>query len=139
MITFAQLFDESGGRLDNGAYVWSKASEIVRGTTLVLSEGPPTAPKRDGVLLGLAFYSLPDLQFLDDIVIRSRNTSDSHEMRIDVFDVLSCKSMQDFESLFPGLEPVTVTPVIGIWRNGKLMEKGFGFRETRRISQILFT
>jgi hypothetical protein len=139
MITFAQLFEESRGRLDNGAYVWSKAPEIVRGTTLMLSEGLPTAPQRDGALLGIAFYSLPDLQFLDDIVIRSRNTSDPRDMRIDVFDALSCKSMQDFESLFPGIAPVTFTPVIGIWRNGKLIEKGFGFRETRRISQILFT
>lgn len=95
MTTFEQLFEESRGSLNNNAYLCSKASEILRGTTLVLTEGLPTAPRRDGVLLGVAFYSLPDLQFLDDIVIRSRETS--REMRIDVFDILSFKSMADLE------------------------------------------
>ncbi len=130
--TFEQLFEESRVRLDNSTYIWSKASEILRGTTLVSVEGLPAAPQRDGVLLGVAFYSLPDLQFLDDVVIRSR------DMRIDVFDVLSFKSMSDFEGIFSGLRPV-MTPVIGIWKNGNLIEKGCGIRETRRILQNLFT
>lgn len=135
MKTFEQLFEESRGRLDNSAYIWSKASEILGGTTLARTQGFPTAPKRDGVLLGVAFYSLPDLQFLDDIVIRSRGTP--REMRIDVFDVLSFKSTSDFEGIFSGLRPV-MTPVIGIWKNGNLIEKGCGIQETRRILQNLF-
>jgi hypothetical protein len=138
MMTFAQLFEESRGMLDNGAFVRSKASEIFSGPPFALSEGLPIVPQRDGVLVGIAFYSLPDLRFLDDIVLRSRNTSHSRDLRIDVFDVLSCKSIQDFDSLFPGITPVTVTPVIGVWRNGTLIDKGAGFRESRRIAAILF-
>jgi len=132
--TFEQLFEESRGRLDNGAYIWSKASEILSGTTLVSIEGLPVAPQRDGVLLGVAFYSLPDLQFLDSVVIRSRDTFP--DMRIDVFDVISFKSMGDFEGIFSGLRP-SMTPVIGIWKGGNLIEKGCGIRETRRILQTL--
>ena len=135
MTTFEQLFEESRARLDNGAYIWSKASAILSGTTLALTQGLPTAPQRDGVLLGVAFYSLPDLQVLDDIVIRSGDTS--CEIRIDIFDVLSFKSMCDFEGIFSGLRPV-VTPVIGVWKNGHLTEKGCGIQETRRLLQNLF-
>ena len=86
------------------------------------------------MLLGVAFYSLTDLQLLDDIVIRSRDTFP--EMRIDVFDVLSFKSMGDFENIFSGLRPA-MTPVIGIWKNGNLIEKNCGIRETRRLLQNL--
>ena len=134
-MTFEKLFEESRGRLDNSAYIWSKAPEILRETTLIPIEGLPAAPQRDGVLLGVAFYSLPDLQFLDSIVIRSRDTV--RDLRIDVFDVLSFKAMADFEGIFPGLRP-SMTPVIGIWKNGNLIEKDCGIRETRRILQNLF-
>lgn len=88
------------------------------------------------MLLGVAFYSLSDLQFLDSIVIRSRDTS--RHSRIEVFDMLSFKSMADFEGIFSGLR-TAMPPVIGIWKNGNLIEKGFGIRDTQRIVQTLFT
>ena len=137
MTTFQQLFEESRGRLDNYRYIRSKAHEVLSGTTLVLSEGLPTAPLSNGALLGIAFYSLPNLKILDDIVARSRNSPQFPNVGLGLFDVLSCKSMRDFESIFSGLRPM-VTPVIGIWKNDNLIEKGCGIRETRRILQNLF-
>jgi hypothetical protein len=137
MMTFAQIFEQRRGTLDNGAYLRSKAPEVFSGTSLVLSEGLPTVPLSHGALLGIAFYSLSDLQLLDDVVLRSRNSSHSC-IRVDVFDVLTCKSMQDFENIFPGLAPAYQTPLIGLWEGGRLVEKGWGLRETRRIVQSLF-
>jgi hypothetical protein len=133
--TFAQLFEERRGSLDNGAYVRSKASEVFSGTELRLRDGIPPAPT-DGAVLGVAFYSLPDLVVLDEVVERCRNSLQSH-LRIEIFDVLNLKSMQDVETLFH--TPVFSTPMIGIWVKGELIQKGWGVREAERILRTLFT
>jgi hypothetical protein len=136
MKTFAQLFEERRGILDNGAYVRSKAAEVFNGTKLLLREGLPSAPN-DGALLGIAFYSLPDLAVLDEVVERSRNSSHARNMQVEIFDVLVFKSMQDAEALFH--TPVYGTPMIGIWAKGELIQKGWGVRDAQRISRALFT
>lgn len=138
MKAFAQLFEERRGVVDNGAYVRIKAPEVLGGTNLVLREGMPSAPPSDGALLGIAFYSLPDLIVLDDIVERSRHLSNARNTRVEIFDILTCKSMQDVEALFSGLTPYG-TPIIGVWAKGELIQKGCGVREAQRIAQTLFT
>ena len=137
MKTFAQLFEEKRGIIDNGNYVRSKAHEVFSGTTLGLSEALPSAPS-DGALLGIAFYSLSDLVVLDEVVERSRNSSPAHNMRVEVFDILAFKSMQEVEALFPGLTPAYGTPMIGVWAEGELIQKGWGVRDAQRISRTLF-
>jgi hypothetical protein len=82
MKTFAQLFEERRGVLDNGAYARSMASGVFRGTDMLLNEGVPLAPT-DGAVLGVAFYSLPDLVVLDKVVDRCRKSHKPH-MRIEV-------------------------------------------------------
>lgn len=135
MKTFAQLFEERRGLIDNGAYVRSKASEVFRGTKLLLKDGLPSVPT-DGALLGIAFYSLPDLVLLDEVVERSRDSSNARHVHIEIFDVLALKSMQDVEVLFHA--PVYVTPMVGIWVTGELARKGWGVRDAERISRSLF-
>lgn len=136
MTTFAQLFEERRGALDNGAYARSKAPEVFRGTNLVLSEGMPAAPS-DGALLGIAFYSLSDLVILDDLVERSRQSSHSN-LQVRVFDILVFHSMQDVETVFPGLAPAYCTPMMGVWATGQMVQKGSGIREAQRIARTLF-
>lgn len=137
MKTFAQLFEERRGILDNGAYVRSRAPELLNATRLVFAEGMPSRLPNDGALLAIAFYSLPDLQFLDDIVERSRNVSRGRHVQMQVLDILICKSMEDIESLFPGLTPVYGTPIVGVWAKGELIDKGWGLRESTRIIKTL--
>ncbi len=138
MKAFAELFEERRGVVDNGAYLRTKAPEVLGRTNLVLREGMPSAPPSDGALLGIAFYSLPDLIVLDDIAERSRRLSNSRNTRVEIFDILTCKSMQDVEALFSGLTPYG-TPIIGVWDKGELIQKGCGVREAQRIAQTLFT
>jgi hypothetical protein len=111
------------------------AAEVFRGTEMLLKEGVPPAPT-DGAVVGIAFYSLPDLMVLDEVVDRCRNSQRSH-MRIEIFDVLNLKSMQDVEALFHA--PVYSTPMIGIWAKGELIQKGWGVRDAQRISRVLST
>jgi len=54
-------------------------------------------------------------------------------MRIEIFDVLNLKSMQDVEALFHA--PVYSTPMIGVWAKGELIQKGWGVRDAQRISR----
>jgi hypothetical protein len=138
MKTFAKLFEERRGAVDNGAYVRSKAAEVFSGTSLVLREGMPSAPPNDGARLGIAFYSLPDLLILDDVVERSRKSSHARNVQVEIIDILTFKSMQDVETLFPGLTPACGTPMIGVWEHGELIQKGWGVREAQRISRTLF-
>jgi hypothetical protein len=92
----------------------------------------------DGALIGIAFYSLPDLLILDDIVERCRESSHARNMQVEIFDILTFKSVQDVEALFPGLTPYG-TPMISVWAQGELIQKGWGVREAQRISRALFT
>ena len=139
MKTFAQLFEERRGAVDKGAYVRSNAPEVFRGTSLVLREGMPYAPPIEGARFGIAFYSLPDLLILDDVVERSRKSSHARNGQVEVIDILNFKSMQDVEALFPGLTPAYGTPMIGVWAHGELIQKGWGVRDAQRISRTLFT
>lgn len=138
MPTFAQLFEERRGVVDNGSYVRSKAHEVFSGTSLLFSEAVPSAPT-DGALLGVAFYSLPDLAILDELVERSRDTPHSRPVQVQVFDILIFKSMQEVEAVFPGLTPAYGTPMIGVWVKGQLVQKGWGLREAQRIARALFS
>jgi hypothetical protein len=138
MKSFAQLFEERRGVVDNGAYVRTQVPELLEGTNLALREGMPSAPPSDGALIGIAFYSLPDLIVLDGIAERSRHLSNSRNTRIEIFDILTCKSMQDVEALFSGLTPIR-HPIIGVWAKGELIQKGSGVQEAQRIAQTLFT
>jgi hypothetical protein len=136
MNTFAQLFGERRGIIDNGAYMRSKAAEVFNGANLLLREGLPSAPS-GRALLGIAFYSLPDLVVLDEVVERSRNSSHARNMQVEIFDVLAFKCMQDAETLFH--TPMYGTPMIGIWSKRELIQKGWGVRDAQRISRALFT
>lgn len=83
--------------------------------------GSPFKPHDQNVLIGVAIYSLEDLQLLDEIEQRLRFHS-VHE-KISVFDVSAFSEMADFERYLPGIGKVFQTPVLGFWRNGQLTER----------------
>jgi hypothetical protein len=88
----------------------------------------------NGVIIGVAFYSVYDLEFLDRVVAcRQGGRLEQNESAILVFDVLACKAMADFEEIVPSIGPVYQTPVIGVWKHGSLMAKGTGLRAVRSL------
>jgi len=125
MTTLTELFQQSKavGPVNNGAYVRSRAAQVIRDAGFRLKKFVSITRPNDGVVMGIAFYSLPDLQLLDELVQASKS---GHSYSIDIFDVLDCKSMADFDQLIPGVTPVYQTPVVGIWESGKLIEKAWG-------------
>ena len=114
--------------MDNGSYVRARLSQVLSGSAVRItdSEQVITLPaKGQRILIGVAFYSLSDLKLLDALIkklAKHENPAD----QIEIFDVLSCKTMMDFERYIPGIGPVYQTPVVGIWDSGKLVLKASG-------------
>lgn len=74
--------------------------------------------------MGVAVYSLPELEMLDAIS-EMRYRREHHEEQLQVLDILTCQR-SDFEERIPGIGKVVVTPVGGIWSNGALIERASG-------------
>ena len=78
------------------------------------------------IVIGLAAsYSIPDLELLD-VVDDAIQAGGPSLATVEVFDVLDCREMSDFEKYIPGVTPVYQTPVVGIWEQGVLRAVGSG-------------
>jgi hypothetical protein len=105
---------------------------LVGGSVSIWRPGRSTPPGVRRTLLGVAPYSLPDLQLVDQIREAVQQGACSGE-QVQVFDVLTCATMEDFDERIPGIGPVYQTPVVGIWSNGILVEKASGARARQLI------
>jgi hypothetical protein len=95
---------------------------------------PVSARVANGAIIGVAFYSLHDLEFLDQVVAYEQDgRAEQGAKVILVFDVLACKAMADFEEIIPGIGPVYQTPVIGVWKDGSLIAKETGLQARRLV------
>ena len=85
------------------------------------SPGEAFAMNGARVLIGVAVYSLYDLDLLD--VLESNSLG--HDS-VQVFNVNSCATMSDFEQYVPGIGNVFQTPVVGFWQDGQLTHRDTG-------------
>ena len=124
-----QLFEEAR-RLppgDQPGYVSTRLPEaLVDSPISVWQRGQSISSMGRRTLLGIAPYSLPDLELLDAVTEALKQRGPDREDLVQVFDVLTCKSMKDFDDCIPGIGQVYQTPVVGIWEDGVLIEKGSG-------------
>lgn len=77
-------------------------------------ESFPTNGNR--ILIGVATYSLYDLDLLDALDSQLLGND-----AVQLFEVSSCSTMDDFEKFIPGIGKVFQTPVIGFWKDGELI------------------
>jgi hypothetical protein len=92
----------------------------------------PLPPTGTHVILGVATYSQQELNLLDD-VNASLSSGNGQTLQVDVFDVLECEQMSDFEKFIPGLGPVYQTPVLGVVADGSLVQSAVGLREVEEV------
>ena len=86
------------------------------------------------VVIGIATYSPLELALLDEINSQSRLWSD--RWRIDVFSILGCKSLDDFQKYMPGVkQEIHQTPVVAVWDQGKLVTCTTGLKASRDLLQ----
>jgi len=85
------------------------------------------------ILIGVAMYSEPDLRMLD----RLADDCISCRAHVDVFDVSEVTTMEDLECYVPGIGLVCQTPLVGIWHDGKLIERMQGLFAWRRLRELV--
>ena len=88
-------------------------------------------------LLGVAAsYSVPELELLDRVAVGvSKGTLKS--AAIDIFDMSTITDVQDFDLYIPDIGRVTRSPLLGIWIEGRLIERAEGFAATQRVLRAL--
>ena len=81
-------------------------------------------------IIGVAIYAADELRLLDELE-SSLPANGRGSPTIEVFDVLQCQQMQDFEEFVPGIGNVSRTPVIGVLIDGTLVDKATGLSDVR--------
>lgn len=111
---------------DQARYITSRLAETLEGSPVSLWRvGDPIPSAGQRTLLGIAPYSLPDLQLLDALRETLERKPD-RQGTVQIFDVLNCATMGDLDAYIPGIGRVYQTPVVGIWEKGVVVQKGCG-------------
>jgi hypothetical protein len=86
--------------------------------------GEPVPQVGQWLLIGAATWSLYDLQLLDKIndILKAKASLP----KVAVFNIDDIQSNEDFGLYFPGIGRVYQTPVVGLWQEGVLVDKGTG-------------
>jgi hypothetical protein len=97
----------------------------VAGSPLRLwSPGDPIPRQGQWLLVGVATWSAHDMQLLD--AVSQALEGGPTGLAVSVFNVANCQSADAFEVYVPGVGSVFHTPVVGLWSEGKLVEKASG-------------
>jgi hypothetical protein len=129
-ISFSALFSEAQKRPPGpnqyGELIEQSFLAFPDGSGRIRRIGELTRPPKIGrlVLVGVAVYSLPDLELLDTI-LEHRGRRKHHQEELQVLDILTCQP-SDFEKWIPGIGKVLATPIVGIWNHGILIERASG-------------
>lgn len=91
-------------------------------------------PPTHRIVVGLAPYARPELAWADSL---SNIAASVPDLRIEVFNVLECTEMSDFDRYIPSIGRVLQTPVIGIWSDGVLKESGTGYSGRVAVNSFL--
>lgn len=79
-------------------------------------------------LIGVATWSAEDLQLLDELD-EALDQVAGKRPDVQVFDVVDCERMSDFVEFIPGIGEVYGTPVVGVFRDGELIDRATGLDE----------
>ena len=105
----------------------SRLAQMISGSAMQWwSWGDSIPDTENQILIGVATWSVYDLRLLDALDEMSANSKD----RIRILDMEKVPdfvwSLDLFNQVIPGIGKIYQTPVIGIWEEGALVEKGSG-------------
>lgn len=131
MSTFASLLRHRKGQ--NPAEAQQEARRLfparVESSRVTLRKAGQRGRAGKQIVLGLATYSADDLALLDELDARLEENPELGDVQ--VFDVLSCRTSEDFGKFISGIGDVRRTPVVGVVTNGKLVAKASGLTDVR--------
>src|SRR5438105_3386477 len=93
--------------------------------------GEPIPSSGRRFILGIATYSADELGLLDELEETLEN-GDAERADVEVFDVLGCEQMADFEKFIPGIGGVSCTPIVGVISSGKLIDQATGLPDVQK-------
>lgn len=88
------------------------------------SPGDPIPAGGKRLLIGVATWSAYDMKLLDAVSQALPRLPAG--LTVEVFNVADCSSPEAFDQYVPGIGSVFHTPVVGLWCDGKLVDKATG-------------
>ena len=95
--------------------------------------GDPITGQGTRVLIGVATWSGYDMRLLDVI---DEGMARGPAPVVEVFNTSDCHTHDDFKKYVPGMGAVCQTPVVGIWRDGRLEWSGQGAEARERVARM---
>ncbi len=136
MNTFSSILKYSEGKPPGQAQKRARSDfpkQVIRSRLKLRDPAKPIPDAGKRFVLGVASYSADELSMLDQL---DRVLQDRTDEVIEVFDVLNCEQMSDFEKFIPGIESVYRTPVLGVIVNGKLIARATGLQDVLGTLQL---
>jgi hypothetical protein len=131
--TFSSLLKYGKGTAPSGAQKKARADfpeRVSQGKLTLRNPSEPIPRSGKHFIIGIATYSPDELHLLDQVENSLENVRNRIAgAEVEVFDVLDCLTMSDFERYIPGIDNVHRTPVIGVIVDGKLIDRATGLAE----------
>jgi hypothetical protein len=137
---FSQALTRSGRPDGSLAYAQKDLDEgfsavVTKSPLRLWSPGDPvTGNGGKRLLIGVATWSGHDMMLLD--AVSQALQESSGDLTVDVFNVDCCLSQEAFERYVPGIGDVLQTPIVGLWSNGKLVDKATGKAGRDLVSRV---
>jgi hypothetical protein len=96
--------------------------------------GDPIPDRGTRILIGAATWSGYEMHLLD-VIDDALTTMSGGAPRVDVFNAGALTSPEAFAQYTPGLDWFQ-TPVVGVWRDGRLVERKSGYDATEFVARM---
>jgi hypothetical protein len=98
------------------------------------SPGNPISARGKRLLIGVATWSAYDMKLLDAVSQALQRPPSG--LTVEVFNVADCSSPEAFDRYVPGIGRVFHTPVVGLWSDGKLVDKATGRAGRELVARV---
>jgi hypothetical protein len=129
---FTELFTEYASRVPGEQQEQILAALPVRAKEIgvrVWKPGDPIPSHGRRLLIGVTQWSRDDLEVLDAVCEVVKGD------QLDMFILGECKSQAEIEDYVPGVGPVFQSPVVGVWEDGILVDKGSGWEAKQLLAR----
>ncbi len=128
MTTFFDLFMSQSPPASDPAEMERRFQELLADSPFrPWQPGDPIVQRGERLLIGVAPWSGYDLRLLDVVAEALSSSRPAPVPVVEVFSVAACNEERDFRKYIPRLRHVFHTPVVGVWRNGRLDEAKEGY------------
>jgi hypothetical protein len=98
------------------------------------SPGDAIPARGERLLIGVATWSAYDMKLLDAVSQALQKLPAG--LTVEVFNVADCSSPEEFDRYVPGIGRVFHTPVVGLWSDGKLVDRATGRAGRQLVARV---